>query len=201
MSNEEYNDYDLPSKLSMSVEYFNSVLYEQIPLIVQTIYSCICMKNKLLVCATGENVQPSIAFVHDLNKLIIPDLGTIAAVSLNSDARLISYFQNENYKYKMYTNQFEAYAKDQDLLLVIPNNSSDPNITLALEDLIKIAKEKNKMVILLSCNQNDSALTKHLIKGEDLYLEVGDGTEFVSITQILMILQSILTGIKEFKNN
>ena len=72
MDNNDYLEDDLPGKLSMAVEYFNTVLYNNIPLIAQTLYSCIYTKNKVIVCATGENIQPSISFVQDLNLLSVP---------------------------------------------------------------------------------------------------------------------------------
>ena len=65
IADEEYIETELTSKLNMSVEYFNGVLYEQIPLIVQTLYSCISMKSMVNVCVIVDYIQHSIGFVQD----------------------------------------------------------------------------------------------------------------------------------------
>ena len=202
IADEEYVETELTSKLNMSVEYFNGVLYEQIPLIVQTLYSCIYMKSKVIVCATGDYIQPSIGFVQDLNQIAVPDTGAVAAVSLNSDIRMITYFQmQEGLSTYKFSGQFESVVKEQDLLFVIPSNSSNPELLSSLENLIKAAKDQNIMIIMLSCNQNDGQLTKYLSEDNDIYLQIGDGSDYVSSIQILITLQSILSNFKEFKNN
>lgn len=202
IADEEYIETELTSKLNMSVEYFNGVLYEQIPLIVQTMYSCIYMKSKVIVCATGDYIQPSIGFVQDLNQIAVPDTGAVAAVSLNSDIRMITYFQmQEGLSIYKFSGQFESVVKEQDLLFVIPSNSSNPELLSSLENLIKAAKDQNIMIIMLSCNQNDGQLTKYLSEDNDIYLQIGDGSDYVSSIQILITLQSILSNFKEFKNN
>lgn len=200
MDNNDYMEDDLPGKLSMAVDYFNTVLYNNIPLIAQTLYSCIYMKSKVIVCATGENIQPSISFVQDLNLLSVPDTGSVAAVSLNSDVRLIQVLQRSANN-RIYSGQFESIVKDMDALMVIPSNTSDVALLAALEDLIKRAKEQNTMIIMLSCKQDGDQLSRHLVPGEDIYLELGDGTDYTSNIHVLITLQSILNKFKELKNS
>ena len=200
MDNNDYLEDDLPGKLSMAVEYFNTVLYNNIPLIAQTLYSCIYTKNKVIVCATGENIQPSLSFVQDLNLLSVPDTGSVAAVSMNSDVRLIQVLQRAANN-RIYTGQFESIVKDMDALMVIPSNTSDVALLAALEDLIKRAKDQNTMVIMLSCKQDGDQLSRHLVPGEDIYLELGDGTDYTSNIHVLITLQSILNKFKELKNS
>ena len=85
--------------------------------------------------------------------------------------------------------------------MVIPSNTSDVALLSALEDLIKRAKDQNAMVIMLSCKQDGDQLSRHLVPGEDIYLELGDGTDYTSNIHVLITLQSILNKFKELKNS
>lgn len=199
MNSIDESEEELTNKISISADYFNNVLYENVLLVVQTLYACISMDNKILVCATGENIHPSISFVNNLNRMSVPDNGVISAISLNADAQLISLIQQHD-NHKIYSSQFKSFAKDQDLLILMPSCFCDYDLIQPLENLVKEAKNQGTMIILLSCSQHDDILTQHLTE-DDIHVEIGDGDEFTSSIQLVITLQTILKLYNEFKIN
>jgi len=144
------------------------------------IFNKIKNNNNIFVCGNGGSASIANHFLCDFNKgikissknVLLPKI-----VSLSTSIELITAIANDIDFKKIFTNQFENYARSDDLLLVFSCSGESKNIKdiekYAFKKKIKVVKfygfankfKPKKNEILLNLNVNNYGVSEDIFQG------------------------------------
>lgn len=189
---------DLRINMYRTLDYTHDMFGEELELIAATMFSCIELGNRIVICSTYGNIGISDLFVQSLNTLLIKRTQNIAAYSLNSDSKYLSLLATAAGD-DIFTKVYEMVSRKGDVLLLVPGKATagDDKSRGALVSLISSAKKDGNMVICINNVPDDSYITE-LLDQDDLCINFSDTDEDdVSALQLMYMFQHILRSIKQ----
>ncbi len=178
--------------IHQAVDYVSDLLGESVSTAAATIISCLQLGSRVITCATYGSITPCEYFVQELNKIFIQRTGGISVYSLNSDSRNLGLLRQGD-PGNIFSAQFDLVGSPEDLLLLVPGSfpgQQDPSETAILR-LMEKAREKQCMIICISCSSRDSFITERLGPG-DLTISLGDLTDPDTAVLALMYVFQIM---------
>lgn len=196
MTKESYDEF--VQSVRMNVDYIADVLSDQITIMAQTIYACVDMENKLIICSTGSNIPFCNSFCNQLNELLIPHLGNISSYSLNADQRIMNWLKVKDPR-TIFSKQLNSIGKTGDLLIIAPAQIEKQNSLQAfqsIKELINNAKQNNIMIMLLNCIDDANEITS-LLDSNDIIIDLAiTNDENTSALLLNFLFQFIINSIR-----
>ncbi len=198
MSSQE-NDYS--SQVHQSIDFVTDMLRSEIEIVAMTIFSCIQLGHKVIMCSTYGNILVSDFFAQELNRLFVHSNGSISVCSLNSDARNLALLKSVNGNVT-FSAQFDLVAKENDLLILIPGttlNDEDPTAQ-AIINLMEKAKQLNLLTICIN-NSLSSNFILEKLGTQDICLNFNAiENQDAALLTLFYVIQTILRIIKQQLN-
>ncbi len=193
---------DLLLNMHQVLDYTNGFFNDQLELIATTLFSCIELGNRIVVCSTYNNVGISDLFVHSLNSSMIKRTKNISSYSLNSDSNYLSLLAKTSGS-DFFAKMYKMVSKNGDILLLLPGKSpvADDKTKIALTTLIQEAKNDGNMIICINNLEDDSYITK-ILSQEDLCLNFNiTEDDDVSLLLLMYMFQHIMRIIKQLASD
>lgn len=156
---------DYINTVHQSLDYVNDMFSDKLNMIVATVFSCIHLDKRVILCATYSNIPLCDNFAQELNNLFIQKTGKISVYSLNSDGRNLALLK-KGAPANVFSAQFDMVSHEGDLLMIVPGEypapgNQDPSEP-ALVNLIERAHANKSTIINLSASSRDTFITDRL---------------------------------------
>jgi phosphoheptose isomerase len=182
-----------------SLDYVNDMFSDTLNMIIATVFSCIQLDKRVILCATYNNIPICDSFAQELNNIFIQKTGKISVYSLNSDSRNLALLKRGDPAY-IFSAQFDMVSHEGDLLMLVPgenpaNSRPDPSEP-ALVKLIERAHANKSLIINLSSSSTDSFIADRLgCDSINLNFSAVSNQDAASLV-LMYVLQSITRTIR-----